>query len=136
MPDPEKKIILFDGVCNLCNGVVRFIIRHDKNDQFRFASLQGKVGRLNLMKFNLTDDLNSFVLIDQNKIYTRSTGALLVCRHLGTPWKYLYILIIVPPFIRDTVYKILSRYRYQWFGKKAACPLPTHATKKKFLDWE
>lgn len=134
MPDPRKKIILFDGVCNLCNGVVQFIIRHDKNDQFRFASLQGTEGRLYLSKYNITDDLNSFVLIDQNKIYTRSTGALLVCRHLGTPWKCLYALIIIPPFIRDALYKIISRYRYQWFGKKAACSLPTVGTKNKFLD--
>lgn len=134
MSDKAKKIILFDGVCNLCNGVVQFIIRHDKNDQFRFASLQGEEGRLYLSKFNITDDLNSFVLIDQHKVYTRSTGALLVCRYLGSPFKYLYNLIVIPRLIRDAIYKLISQNRYRWFGKKAACMIPTPATKSKFLD--
>lgn len=134
MSDTAKKIILFDGVCNLCNGVVQLIIRHDTKDQFRFASLQGKEGRLYLSKFNINDAIDSFLLIDQHKIYTRSTGALMVCRYMGSPFKYLYHLIVVPRFIRDAIYKLISQYRYRWFGKKVACMIPTPAIKSKFLD--
>jgi predicted DCC family thiol-disulfide oxidoreductase YuxK len=135
MNDAARKIVLFDGVCNLCNSVVQFIIRHDKKDQFRFASLQGSTGQALLKKFGLpTVSMKSFVLIDGDSVYTQSTGALMMCRHLGGVWNLFYALIIVPPFIRDAVYKLVAGNRYRWFGKKAACPLPTPALQKKFLD--
>jgi predicted DCC family thiol-disulfide oxidoreductase YuxK len=135
MAERGKIIVLFDGVCNLCNAVVRFIIDHDKKDRFRFASLQGETGQALLKKFRLSSDaMKSFVLIDGEKVYTRSTGALVLCRHLGGAWNVLYMLIVIPPVIRDGVYRFVARNRYRWFGKRAACALPTPALQKKFLD--
>ncbi|MEO7266037.1 MAG: thiol-disulfide oxidoreductase DCC family protein [Ferruginibacter sp.] len=128
-------IILFDGVCNLCNHVVQFVIRHDKKSLFRFASLQGEQGQQLLMRYKLSsDDFNSFVLIQNNKAYTKSLAALLVAKQLNAPLKFLYGFIIVPPFIRNTVYNIIARKRYRWFGKKDECMIPTPALKERFLN--
>lgn len=130
-----KKVILFDGICNLCSSSIQFIIRHDKKDQFLFGSLQGAAGQAYLKKFNLpANEFNSFMLVEDEKLYTRSAAALRVLKHLGRGWQLLYGLMIVPPFIRDGIYNLLARNRYKWFGKKEACWLPTPALKAKFLD--
>lgn len=127
-------IILFDGICNLCNKSVQFVLKRDRRQQFRFASLQSEAGQQLLRKFNLSStDMNSFVLIDNDKIYTRSGGALRVLKILGGGWRLLYGLIIVPPFIRDRVYDWISRNRYKWFGKREECWIPTPELKKRFL---
>ncbi len=131
----ERLTVYFDGVCNLCNGTVLFIIKHDKQNRFRFASLQGITGQAFLKKQNLpADTFNSFILAERNNIYTRSTAALRVCKYLGGGWPLLYGFIIVPRFIRDAVYNLIARNRYKWFGKKEACWIPTPALKEKFLD--
>ena len=130
-----NKIILFDGVCNLCNNSVQFIIKRDKKKQFRFASLQGKFGQEFLKKNNLpADTFNSFILLEDEKIYTRSTGALRMLKHLGGGWSLFYAFIILPKFIRDGVYNWIARNRYKWFGKKDACMIPTPELKERFLD--
>jgi len=130
-----KKVILFDGICNLCSSSIQFIIRHDKKDQFLFGSLQGAAGQAYLKKFNLpANEFNSFMLVEDEKLYTRSAAALRVLKHLGRGWQLLYGLMIVPPFIRDGIYNLLATNRYKWFGKKEACWLPTPALKAKFLD--
>jgi predicted DCC family thiol-disulfide oxidoreductase YuxK len=130
-----KKIILFDGVCNLCNSSVQFVIRHDKRNDFLFGALQGKTGQEFLQQFNLSaGDFNSFMLGEGEKLYTESTAALKVCKHLGGGLGLLYGFIIVPKFIRDGVYRIIAKNRYKWFGKKDACWVPTPALKEKFLD--
>lgn len=127
--------MLFDGVCNLCNGAVQFIIKRDKRDQFRFASLQGKTGQQILKKFNLPiNSINTFILVEGEKIYTRSTGALRISRSIGGAWQVLYLLIVIPRLIRDRVYNWIATNRYKWFGKKDACPIPTPALKVKFLE--
>src|SRR5215813_9846196 len=98
-------VVLFDGVCNLCNRAVQFIIKQDKKKQFRFASLQGETGQQLLQKFKLPlTDFNSFVLVEGDRIYTRSTAALRMLKQLRGGWKLLYAFIIVPPFIRNAVY--------------------------------
>src|SRR5258707_14692248 len=103
-----KSIILFDGVCNLCNGAVQFIIKRDKKKQFLFASLQGKAGNDFLKKFDLSPNLfNSFILVEGDKVYTRSTAALTVAKKLSGGWKLLYGLMIVPRFIRNAVYNVI-----------------------------
>src|SRR5687768_15643330 len=103
-------VILFDGVCNLCNSSVQFIIKHDKKKQFHFAALQSPAGQELLKKFNLpTNKLNSFVLVYNNKIYQRSTGALHVAKLLGGVWKLFYVFIIIPAFIRDGIYNLIGR---------------------------
>lgn len=131
----DKPIILFDGVCNLCNRGVQFIIKKDKKKKFLFASLQGKTGQEVLKKFNLqANDLNSFILADGDKIYTRSTAALRIAKQLSGVWKLLYGYMIVPRFIRDAVYNWIARNRYKWFGKKDECMVPTPELKERFLD--
>lgn len=127
-------IILFDGVCNLCNGSVQFIIKRDKEAKFRFASLQSEAGRKILEQFHLPlDTFNSFVLYQDDKIYTRSTAALRVFSQLKG-WKWVGALSYVPRFIRDGVYNLIARNRYRWFGKKDVCMIPTPELKSRFLD--
>ena len=132
---PDKPVILFDGICNLCSNSVLFILRRDKKNQFLFGSLQGKTGQGYLAKFNLpADTFNSFMLVEGDTLYTRSTAALRMVKHLGGGWSLLYAFIIIPQFIRDAVYNIIAKNRYKWFGKKEVCWVPTPALKQKFLD--
>ncbi len=134
-PDEVKQpVILFDGVCNLCSSTVQFILKRDKKDTFRFASLQSDFGQSVLQKFNLPENtFNSFLLYQNGKIYTKSTGALLVARQLSGAWKLLFAFIIIPSFIRNSVYNVIAEKRYSWFGKKEACWIPSAALKAKFL---
>lgn len=127
-------LILFDGVCNLCNGSVQFIIKRDKEAVFRFASLQSETGRKVLEQFHLpTDTFNSFVLLEDGKMYTRSTAALRVFSRVKG-WKWTGAFLYVPKFIRDGVYNLIARNRYRWFGKKDECMIPTPELKSRFLD--
>lgn len=134
-PPVNKKIVLFDGVCNLCSSSVQFMINHDKKNQFLFGSLQGNTGQAYLTKYNLqADQFNSFMLIENEILYTRSTAALRMLKHLGGGWQLLYAFIIVPAFVRDGIYNRIAKNRYKWFGKKDACWVPTPALRIKFLD--
>jgi predicted DCC family thiol-disulfide oxidoreductase YuxK len=131
----REHIILFDGVCNLCNGAVQFIIKRDRKKKFCFGSLQGAAGQHHLRHFNLpTAELTSFVLIENEKAYTRSTAALRTAKHLGGAWSLLYAFIIVPRFLRDGVYNWIAKNRYKWFGQKEACPIPTPEQRSRFID--
>ena len=128
-------VILFDGVCNLCNGSVQFVIRHDANKIFRFASLQSNEAARLLKEFNFSEtNWDSFILIENGKLFTRSTAALRVTRHLSAPYSLLYAAIIVPAFIRNWVYDVIARNRYRWFGKKSQCMMPTEELKSRFLN--
>jgi predicted DCC family thiol-disulfide oxidoreductase YuxK len=129
-----KPVILFDGVCNLCNSSVQFILKRDKENKFRFASLQSTYGQNLLKQFNLpADQFNSFILYQDGEIYTRSTGALMMFSQLKG-WKWTKIFKAVPRFIRDAVYNLIANNRYKWFGKKNECWLPTPDLKNRFLD--
>lgn len=131
----SRPIVLFDGVCNLCNRIVQFIIKKDKKKLFLFASLQGKTGQEVLKKFNLpVNDFNSFILVDGDQIYTRSTAALRMLRKLGGGWRYFYVFIILPKFIRNALYNRVARNRYKWYGKRDECMIPTPELKERFLD--
>lgn len=131
----EKKIVLFDGICNLCSSTVQFIIRRDKKNQFLFASLQSTPASELLKKYRYAkSDLNSFILIDNNKVYTHSSAVLRVLKSLSSIWKVCYMFIIVPKFIRDSVYNYIAKRRYKWFGKKEECWVPSPELKEKFLD--
>lgn len=126
---------MFDGVCNLCSTSVQFIIKHDKKRQFRFASLQSPFGQAVLQHFNLPlNELNSFILLENDKIYTKSTGALKAAKKLDGLYSWMYVFIIVPRFIRNAVYDFVARNRYKWMGKKDACWLPTPALRELFWD--
>lgn len=130
----NHKIILFDGVCNLCNSSVVFAIKRDKNDVFRFAALQSEIGEQLISKFNIdTSKTDSIILIDGEKQYEKSSAALHIAKHLSGGWPLLYAFIIVPKFIRDSVYNFIAKNRYRWYGKKESCMIPTPALQAKFL---
>ena len=127
-------VILFDGVCNLCSGSVQFILKRDKDKKFLFASLQSSFGQKILTQFNLpTDNFNSFILYQDGKIFSKSTGALKMFSQLQG-WKWVRIFWIVPKLIRDTVYSLIANNRYKWFGKKEECMVPTPELKERFLE--
>jgi predicted DCC family thiol-disulfide oxidoreductase YuxK len=131
----DQPVILFDGVCNLCNSAVQFIIKHDKKNIFRFASLQSETGQKLLDEYNLPlNELNSFILIESNKAYSRSTGALRVATKLNGILSWLYVFIIIPKMFRDSIYDLVARNRYKWFGKKEECMIPTPELKARFLS--
>jgi len=135
LPERSHPVILFDGVCNLCSGAVQFIIKHDRKKLFRFASLQSKFGEEVMKHFDLpVDQYNSFILLEKEKIYTRSKGALKVAKKLNGLYFLLYAFIIVPRFIRDAVYNFIARKRYNWFGKKETCWIPTPELKNLFIE--
>ncbi len=130
----QNPIILFDGICNLCNSSVQFVLKHDKQGVFRFASLQSEAGQLLLQKYNLPhSNFNSFVLIEDDKVFLKSTAALKVAKRMSGATKYLYAFIIVPAFIRDAIYNVIANNRYKWFGKKESCMIPTPALQSRFL---
>jgi predicted DCC family thiol-disulfide oxidoreductase YuxK len=127
-------IILFDGVCNLCNQSVQFVIRHDAKGRFRFAALQSSFGQSQLEKYQFNkEELLSVVLVVNNRVYDRSRAALEIARRLDGPWPLFYIFVIVPPFIRNFVYNRIARNRYKWFGKKDECMIPTPELRTRFI---
>jgi predicted DCC family thiol-disulfide oxidoreductase YuxK len=131
----QHSIILFDGVCNLCNGAVQFVIKRDNKNRFLFASLQSQEGIEILKEYNLpSHKMNSFFLVDNGKVYERSTAALKVLNKLKGLWPLFYTFIIVPKFVRDGVYNWIAKNRYQWFGRKDECMIPTPELKAKFLN--
>lgn len=131
----NSPVILFDGVCNLCNGSVQFIIKRDRKNRFHFAALQSSFGQQKLNQLNIpTESLQSIVLIDGDKYYQRSNAVLEVSKHLGGAWPLLYVFKIIPRFLRDAVYNFIANNRYRWFGKQDQCMIPTPALKARFLE--
>ena len=127
-------IILFDGVCNLCNGAVNFVIKRDPGNVFKFTPLQEKQGVLLLKKHAIdAQKLDSIVLIENKKVYTKSSAALRIARKISGLWPLFFVLLIIPSFIRDGVYDFIAKNRYKWFGKKEQCMIPTPGLKEKFL---
>ena len=131
----DKPILFFDGVCNLCNSSVQFIIRRDRNERFLFASLQSEKAKKTLpAKYRVEDDLKSLVLKDGDRLKTKSSAALTIARDLSGLWPLLYLLMIIPKALRDFVYDLIARNRYNWFGKKDACMIPTTDLKSRFVE--
>ena len=131
--DPPA-IILFDGVCNLCNAFVNFVIARDPAGRFRFGALQSPEGREALRRSGASDEgLRTLVLIEDGRAYTESTAALRVLRGLSPPWPLLSALRVVPPLLRDPVYRFVARHRYRWFGQRAHCRLPDPGLERRFL---
>lgn len=134
MKNKNHKIILFDGVCNLCNGAVTFIIKRDKKDVFKFAALQSEIGQELISKFKIdTSKLDSIILIDGEKHYEKSSAALRIAKYLSGAYPLLFGFMVVPKFIRNAVYDYIAKNRYKWFGKKESCMIPTAELKSKFL---
>lgn len=128
-----ESIVLFDGECNFCDNSVQFIIKRDPKGHFKFASIQSDIGINILKQFNVPEDINSFILVENNKCYFKSTAALKICRNLKGLWKLPYLLLIVPRGIRDFFYGIIANNRYKWFGKKDSCMIPSPEIRKRFL---
>ncbi|MFC5283586.1 thiol-disulfide oxidoreductase DCC family protein [Pedobacter alpinus] len=129
----QHGIILFDGVCNLCDGFVQRIIAADTKDYFRFASLQSDVAKDLLKNHPNLQDFKSIVYIENEKVYTKSSAAIKISSHLGFTWKILQMGYILPAFLRDGIYNIIAKNRYKWFGKKDQCMVPTPELRAKFL---
>ena len=130
----SNPIVLFDGVCNLCEGVVKFAVKRDKKGVLRFAPLQSEAGK-NLMRAHGIDEeqLKTFIFIENDKAYFRSTAGLKLAKYLGALWPMLYVFIIVPRPIRDAVYNFISRNRYRWFGQQESCMIPSPEIRARFL---
>lgn len=132
---PDKPLVLFDGVCNLCNASVQFIIEHDPEGKIMFASLQSERGQAILQHLGMKmDDFDTFIFIEKGVAYIRSTGILKEIRYFRGLWRFLYVFIVIPRPIRDFFYNIVARNRYRWFGKKNECWLPTPELKMRFLS--
>jgi predicted DCC family thiol-disulfide oxidoreductase YuxK len=127
-------IILFDGICNLCNSSVNFIIRHDKGNKFKFAALQSDIGNELVEKFSIdSKKTDSIILIKNEKYFIKSSAALRIARGLSGAYPLLFAFMIIPPFIRNLVYDYIARNRYKWYGKRESCMIPTQELKDKFL---
>ncbi len=132
----NKQLILFDGVCNLCNSSVQFVIKRDKKDKFRYAALQSEIGQEIIEKFKIdTSKTDSIILYSNNKgISYKSTAALKIASKLGFPTNILSLFLIIPAIIRNVVYDYIAKNRYKWYGKKDHCMIPTPELKSKFLQ--
>ena len=131
----NDSIILFDGVCNLCNSSVNFIIDRDKKKLFRFTSLQSETGKSLLRKFgNDTDNLDSVVLITDGKLYKKSSAALKIASMLPAPYPLASAFRVIPVFVRDKIYDYIASNRYKWFGEKDSCRMPDADLRSRFLD--
>ena len=129
------KVILFDGVCNLCNGLVNWILDRDKKNMFTFASLQSNFGMETIKKLNLAANyMDTVVYLDKDKSYIESSAILHIFKDLGGIYSLFFIFMIIPSFIRNFFYRILARNRYKWFGKQDTCRVPTPGLKSKFLE--
>ena len=128
-------IVLFDGVCNLCNGAVQFLLRRDRRRRFRFAALQSAAGRALLAEYGLpTETLETLVVLESGKARLRSAAALHLARRLPWPWPLLAVFTILPRPLRDALYAFVARHRYRWFGRRESCRLPSAETADRFLD--
>jgi predicted DCC family thiol-disulfide oxidoreductase YuxK len=148
----QPAIILFDGVCNLCRGSVKFVIKRDSKERFQFGSLQSIAGKRLLQEHGLHDyglletDLReaglqdygstSVILLQRQKAYTKSSAALTIAKQLDWPWPLLYGFILVPKFLRDAVYDFIGKRRYRWFGKQDRCWIPPQPVQHRFIDNE
>ena len=131
--DPFGTYVLFDGVCNVCNYWVQFIIKRDPKAYFHFASLQSTEAQTLLEKHNQTATLDSIVLLQNGKVYTESTAILQITKKLTGLWKLLSVFLFVPKFIRDAAYRWFAKNRYRWFGQQESCMIPTPEVRQRFL---
>jgi predicted DCC family thiol-disulfide oxidoreductase YuxK len=127
-------IILFDGICNFCNSSVQFIIKRDPKGYFKFASLQSETGQQLLQQYGIRKEIDSLIVIEKQNVYIKSSAALQICRKLTGFWRFFSILRVFPLIFRDYLYDRVAKNRYNWFGKRDNCMLPTAEMKKRFLD--
>ena len=127
-------IVLFDGVCNFCNATVNFVIERDKAGYFKFAPLQSEIGEELVAKHGIdTADTDSVIVVENDRAYTYSSGALRIAKKLDGIWSWTYAFIVVPKPIRDLAYKLFAKHRYRLFGRQDACMMSTPETRARFL---
>lgn len=134
MTTPHDNLILFDGVCNLCNWSVQFILRHDKTAVFTFASIQSDVGR-EIYRFSGLDpdDIQTFLLLTKGQVLLRSDAAIGVARQFGGLWRLFIAFKVIPRGLRDWAYSFVARHRYRWFGRRDTCMIPSEDVRRRFL---
>jgi len=128
----EKNIILFDGVCNLCNFSINFIIKHDPKAHFHFVSIQSSLGKKLLQKYQL-EEIDSLILLQNKRAYIYSDAVLHIAKGLQSWYRFLYYFNVVPQFLRDWIYKKVAKSRYQFFGKREVCLMPDDRLRRRFL---
>ena len=132
--DIKSPVLLFDGVCNLCNASVQWVLKRDRRGVFRFAALQSEAGRALLRESGLSsENFDTVVLVDGPRVFTRSDAALEIVRRIGGPWSLLAVFKIVPRPVRNAVYDWVARHRYRWFGKTESCMIPQPEWAKRFI---
>ena len=132
--DEEYAVVLFDGVCHLCDGAVRFILRRENSTLLRFAPLQSEAGKALLMKYGYSENyLDGLVFIENKRAHDRSSACLRIASKLKLPWKLFVIFLLVPKPLRDLVYRMVAFARYRLFGKKEVCSLPQGEDQARFL---
>ena len=131
----NEQVLLFDGFCNLCNGLVIFIIKRDSKSKFKFAALQSSAGQTLLKKYGLSsDDINTLVYVKGGNIFLKSSAVIHILKDLGGLWKLFIVFIILPKFIRDFFYKLIAKWRYKILGKRETCMIPTPEIRQRFLS--
>lgn len=134
-PVTHDRTIFFDGMCNWCSAWARFVIDHDPHAKFKFGTLQSDAAQQLLKNLHLaTEDFATFLLLEGTRVYTKSTAALKVARHLTGVWPFLYLFIIIPRPLRDTFYDYVARHRYEWMGKAEVCRSPAPDERGRFID--
>ncbi|MBK9328659.1 MAG: thiol-disulfide oxidoreductase DCC family protein [Sphingobacteriales bacterium] len=128
------KVVLFDGVCNFCASSVQFIIKHDKTNSLQFASLQSAIGKELLEYYKMPETLEGVVFVENNKAYFKSAAAFRIARYFGGIWRLLLLFSVLPKVVTDFFYDIIARNRYNWFGKKDSCMIPSPEIRSRFLD--
>ena len=131
---PTFPVIVFDGVCNMCNASAQFILDHDRKKAMRLAASQSDAGTALLARFHIeTSGPDTMYFFDGERLHERSTAALLIARRLGFPWSLAYVFIVVPRFLRDGIYRFIAKNRYRWFGKRESCRMPAPGEAERFL---
>lgn len=134
-PDRRQAIIFFDGVCNLCNSAVQFVIKRDPHAYFKFASLQSSLARELLPQYGVDPaELESILLLENEKLKKKSTAALNISRKLSGIWPIMVVFKIIPSPVRDLIYDWIARNRYQWFGKRDQCMVPSPEMNARFIE--
>ena len=129
----DHPIVLYDGICNLCNQSIQFILRHEADDKLRFVSQQSDLAQRLMASHNL-QHVNSIVFWKSGQVFTKSDAAIAIVRHLRAPYRWLSLLALIPKRIRDYVYTLVAKLRYRIFGKSDHCLVPSEATRSRFLD--
>ncbi|MED5463931.1 MAG: DCC1-like thiol-disulfide oxidoreductase family protein [Myxococcota bacterium] len=130
----HSHVVLFDGVCNLCNGTVNFLIDRDPKQNLKFAPLQSTRGAALLRHHQLDDTLSTIILVEEGVVYQRSTAVLRITRLLSGGWPLLSVLLLVPAVLRDGIYTLIAQRRYRWFGQSERCRVPTPDLRERFLE--